>query len=280
MISSKTSSEKPYPATDGKTSDHFIVVPGGALRARWIAAPPPNPGTPTLVFLHEGLGGIAMWKSFPRLLCEKTGLPGMAYERMGYGGSTPCKAGPWPKDYQLTEGSRHLPHVLETTGIDAAILIGHSDGGSIALIGAAKAPQRILGVITEAAHVFVEPVTVAGIRRAVDAYRRKGLRDRLRKYHGDNTDAVFYRWAETWLDPSFEDWNIESFLTGITCPTLVIQGAEDEYATLAQVEAIARQVSGPVETAIIPECRHIPHFQRPAETLRVMARFIVRLTST
>lgn len=259
-------------------ADRYIPVPGGTLRTRWIMPPPASFQGPALVFLHEGLGSIDMWKSFPRLLCRETGLPGMAYERMGYGRSAPC-AGQWPKDYQIVEATRYLPVVLEVMGIDTAILIGHSDGGSIALIAAAELKAGLAGVITEAAHVFVEPVTIDGIRRAVAAYKTEGLRKRLFAYHGENTDAVFYRWADTWLDPKFQDWNIETFLPGITCPLLVIQGAEDEYATLAQVEAIAGKVSGPVETAVIPDCRHIPHIQQATETCRIMARFIARVTS-
>lgn len=167
-----------------------------------------------------------------------------------------------------------LPAVLDHCGLSEAVLIGHSDGGSIALIAGATLRERISGVITEAAHIFIEEITLAGIREAVTVFQDTDLRRKLARYHGGNTEAVFFRWADTWLDPAFGGWNIEHFLPGIVCPLLVIQGADDEYATGAQVTGIASQVSGPVETLVVPRCMHIPHFQATETVLPRMARFI------
>jgi pimeloyl-ACP methyl ester carboxylesterase len=168
----------------------------------------------------------------------------------------------------------YLPAVLDGCGLARAVLIGHSDGGSIALIAGATLGERIAGIITEAAHIFIEDITLAGIREAVAAYRDADLSEKLSRYHGDNTAAAFFRWADTWLDPDFRSWNIEHFLPRIHCPLMVIQGEEDEYATEAQVTGIAAQVSGPVEMLMVPRCMHIPHFQATAAVLFHMGRFI------
>jgi pimeloyl-ACP methyl ester carboxylesterase len=232
-----------------------------------------------LVFLHEGLGCIELWRDFPERLCEAVGRVGVIYDRRGYGKSSHLD-GKWPPDYQETEAMVYLPEVLDHCGISSAVLIGHSDGGSIALIAGATLPGRISGIITEAAHIFIEEITLAGIREAVAAFRETDLPVKLARYHGDHTGAVFFRWADTWLDPAFRGWNIEHFLHGIVCPLLVIQGAEDEYATEAQVTGIASQVSGPVETFMVPGCRHIPHLQAREVVLNHMARFIAALPAS
>lgn len=174
-----------------------------------------------------------------------------------------------------TEGLEILPKVLDAAGIDEAILVGHSDGGSISLInaGGVKDP-RIKALVLEAAHVFVEDLSIHGIEAAKVNYETGKLREGLTRYHGENVEEAFWGWNNTWLNPEFRDWNIEEFLPGVSVPTLVIQGEDDAYGTLKQVEAIVAQVSGPVEKFVIPACGHSPHSEKPEETLSAMAGFI------
>lgn len=233
---------------------------------------------PTLVFLHEGLGSIAQWGSFPSHLCAATGCSGFLYERSGYGNSDP-DSGEWPMDYLETE-TDILHGVLNGCNVKNPVLIGHSDGGTIAILYAARHSERLKGVITEAAHIFIEDVTLKGIVEAVKVYENSGLKEKLAKYHGDKTDAVFWRWANRWLDPAFRGWNVEASLSGITCPLMVIQGKGDEYATLAQVDGITSQVSGPVKGIIIEDCGHVPHHQARKRVIEEMAGFIKHIGGT
>lgn len=234
-------------------------------------------GGPTLVFLHEGLGSISQWKDFPAQLCALTGLPGLVYERWGFGHSEALDQPRTPR-YLYHEALDSLPEVLERGQISSKpILIGHSDGGSIALLFAASYPDRPLGIITEAAHVFVEEITLRGIRNAVHLYETTDLPQRLARHHGDKTESIFRGWSDIWLSSAFRDWNIEAELTKINCPTLIIQGEDDEYGTPAQVETIAKQVPGPVKTLLIPNCAHVPHHQAPDRVLAEMGRFIACL---
>jgi pimeloyl-ACP methyl ester carboxylesterase len=226
----------------------------------------------TLVFLHEGLGSAGQWRGFPSLLAARTGLPALVFDRWGYGHSDPFTL-PRPMTYLHEEAQASLPAVLDACGIDRPILVGHSDGGSIALICAASMPERVQAVITEAAHVFVEDVTLDGIREAVRTYGETDLAKRLARYHGDKTDLVFHGWADTWLSREFRDWNIEEFLPRVRCPALIIQGIADPYGTPGQVEAIRRKISGPA-TALLLNCGHSPHAEAQEEVLEAMARFI------
>jgi pimeloyl-ACP methyl ester carboxylesterase len=228
----------------------------------------------TLVFLHEGLGSIAQWRDFPLAVSLATGLPTVIYERGGHGNADPLDR-PRSANYLHEEALQSLPEVLRKLKIDDVILIGHSDGGSIALIFAAVWPDKVRGIITEAAHVFVEEVTLAGIREAVRIYTTTDLPDRLSKYHGSNTEKAFRGWSDTWLSPAFRDWNIEQCLPGVRCPVLAIQGRDDEYGTPAQVEAIVNGVSGPVKPLILTDCGHVPHHQARERVLAEMTRFIL-----
>jgi pimeloyl-ACP methyl ester carboxylesterase len=230
----------------------------------------------TLVFLHEGLGGIAQWRDFPANLSTTTGLPALVYERWGYGYSDTLDI-PRTIHYLHDEALMSLPEVLQQMDINDAILIGHSDGGSIALIFAAHYGNYTRGVITEAAHVFVEDVTITGIRKAVELYETTALRNRLYQYHKDNTDPMFRAWADTWLSKEFRNWSIEEYLPHITCPLLVLQGAQDEYGTQAQVDSVVSQVAGPVKGLMIPRCGHVPHHQAHERVLEVMTQFITSL---
>ncbi|MCC3156740.1 alpha/beta hydrolase [Hymenobacter sp. 15J16-1T3B] len=230
---------------------------------------------PWLVFLHDSLGCIRLWRDFPARLALATGCHALVYDRRGYGQSTPFSGEPRGLDYLAAEAPV-LHQLLDACQVDRAVLFGHSDGGSIALLAAARFPTRVAAVVTEGAHVFVEDLTLAGIRAAQAQYLTTNLPERLARYHGDKTDAVFRAWADTWLLPEFRDWNIESHLPRIGCPVLVLQGAADEYGTAAQVEAIARQVGGPAEAVLLPGAAHSPHKEAPHETLRLAVDFVRR----
>jgi pimeloyl-ACP methyl ester carboxylesterase len=233
---------------------------------------------PALVFLHEGLGSIGQWRDFPEKICAQTGCPALVYERWGYGGSDPLTQ-PRRPDYLHDEALLSLPEVLNQCAIDKPILIGHSDGGSIAIIYAGTNPQKVAGVITEAAHVFVEDVTVEGIKRAVEVYEGTDLKERLSKFHGNNTELMFRGWADIWLSPEFRNWDIEEYLPHITCPLIAIQGKDDEYGTSAQVEAIVGKVKGSARASMIDNCGHIPHIQATDAVLSEMVNFISEMVT-
>ena len=231
---------------------------------------------PYLVFLHEGLGCEAMWKGFPKLLCKTTGCRGLVYDRLGYGKSSPLNQ-KRTLHYLYEYALKELPKLLETVIPDTPfILIGHSDGGSICLIYGAKRPSLLKAIITEAAHVFVEPETIVGIRSA-DTARAKGMLRGLSKYHGDKTETVFKAWSETWLSSWFKDWNIECLLPDIEAPLLAIQGADDQYGTKKQVNSIVSKASGYVQQEIVENCGHTPHSEAQTLVLELMSVFIAEI---
>lgn len=256
---------------DGELMD----VAGQRLEVRQLGPSPAE--APTLVFLHEGLGCAGLWRDFPGQLAAATGCGALVYSRRGYGRSEPVEL-PRPLSYMEDEGQLALPALLAVCAVREAILIGHSDGGSIAIVyaGTHQAGVKLAAVALEAPHVFCEDVSVTSIAAAAEAYQHGDLRERLRRHHGDNVDCAFWGWNRAWLDPRFSDWNIQRFLPHITVPLLVIQGASDEYGTLRQVEAIEAGVAGPVERLVLPGCGHSPHRERPAETLQALTRFIRR----
>jgi len=244
------------------------------LEYEWIG---PQPGDkPTLVFLHEGLGSVSAWKDFPKRVVDVTGLGALVYSRRGYGKSSPLSF-PWPTSFMHDEALSVLPAMLDTFNIKKAILYGHSDGGSIALIYAGSNQARVEAVIAEAAHVFVENLTIRGIVNAKAAFDGATLRTQLERYHGPNVDNTFRGWSDVWLRPEFLQWNIESFLPNIKVPVLVIQGEADEYGTLKQVDAIKNGCGSQVESLIIPECGHDPHREHPALVAQATDKFINRL---
>lgn len=263
---------------DLEQKDFFVNAAGHKLRVRRLTHSDNSgrDGRPTLVFLHEGLGSIEMWHGFPKAILKKTGCNGLLYDRWGHGKSDPI-------DIQRTiryvhdEALDSLPEVLKSSGVEDSILIGHSDGGSIALIFAAEHPEWVRGLITEAAHVFVEEITLEGIKAALEVYSNTDLKEKLERYHGDNTESIFRAWYETWLQPEFKSWNIEDCLPKITCPVLVIQGEDDQYGTAAQVEAITNQVSGKSKPLLIPDCAHIPHKEATDRVAEEMTEFILGL---
>lgn len=246
-------------------------------RLEWRRIRPPSSrddlDRPTLVLLHEGLGCCALWRAFPSALVRRTGMAAFAYSRAGYGRSSPGRR-PLPLDYHRSEALEVLPKVLAAAGISRPVLIGHSDGGTMALIYASAARPPPPAVVTMAAHVFVEELTLQGIEAAREAFTTTELRQRLSIYHGDNVDSAFWGWCDAWLSPPFRAWNVEDVLPAIPCPLLVIQGADDHYGTAAQVEAIAGQVSGPAEPLILPQCGHAPHLEQPERTCTAIAEFL------
>jgi pimeloyl-ACP methyl ester carboxylesterase len=254
---------------------NFITVGGNRLEVAWHGPGPAK--APTLIFLHEGLGCVALWRDFPAKVAAATGCGALVYSRLGYGQSDPC-ALPRPIRYMHDEGLAVLPALLEVAGIRECILVGHSDGGSIALIYAGGTPALPLrGVITEAAHVFCEDISVQSIAAIKQPYEQGDLRQKLQKYHGENVDCAFWGWNGAWLHPEFRDWNLEEYLPGIKVPLLAIQGEDDEYGTTAQIEAIARQAGAGAEVVLLPNCGHSPHRDQEAATLQAMTRFIERV---
>jgi pimeloyl-ACP methyl ester carboxylesterase len=254
----------------------ILEIRAGGRRLRAVALGLAPRDAPTLVFLHEGLGCIALWRDFPMSLARRTDCNAMVYERHGYGGSEALD-GPHPTDYLVREATETLPQILNAFGLEQAILVGHSDGGSIALLFAAAFPERTLGVITEAAHIFVEDASIAGVQAATAAYDSGDLRAKLARYHGDNTERMFRAWSEVWLTAAFREWHMVDRLPAIQAPVLAIQGADDAYGTPAQLEHIAAGVSGPVETLLIPDCSHTPHAEARDAVLAAMRRFIETL---
>jgi pimeloyl-ACP methyl ester carboxylesterase len=251
----------------------FLTAAGRRLEYRWI--PSRASGGATLVFLHEALGSAALWRDFPDRLAERTGAAALIYSRAGHGRSEPA-AGPAVPHHFSHEALVVLPEVLAARGIERPVLVGHSDGATIALVHAVAQPGVAQALILEAPHVFVEEITVTGVTAARAAFGGGGLREKLGRWH-DHVDPVFHRWADAWLDPAFRGWTMEPSLDRVSCPTFVIQGEPDPYGTRAQVDAIAGRVTGPVETFILPGAGHTPHGGRPHEVLEAMAGFIERV---
>jgi pimeloyl-ACP methyl ester carboxylesterase len=233
---------------------------------------------PLLVFLHEALGSIDLWGAFPEQVARLTGLDALLYDRLGHGGSDPLVAKDLDLNYQEPEYRSYLPAVLAYFDVRQGVLIGHSDGGTLALLYTAEYPERVAAVVTEAAHVFVDPLTTAGIRRTVAIlHSRNGLRQKLAAAHGaQKAEALIRRWSQTWLAPEFAAWNVEACLGKIGCPVLVMQGAGDEYGLPAQAEAIVRHVAGPSEMHLIPDCGHVPHHQARETVVDHLIRFLSR----
>jgi pimeloyl-ACP methyl ester carboxylesterase len=245
------------------------------LEYRWIGRE--RRGAPLVVFLHEGLGSIAAWRDYPLDLCEAGGFRGLVYSRPGYGRSTPrSRDERWAPDYLHRQASDVLPALLRAAGAggEKPWLFGHSDGGTIALLYAALFPDRLAGAVAVAPHYFVEAKGIEGIARAKTAYETTDLRDRLSIYHVD-PDSAFYGWCDAWLSPEFRDWNIEVTLKAIRCPLLAVQGVEDEYATLQQIDGIKAQAPQ-TELLKIANCRHSPHRDQPEILTRATIDFIRR----
>ena len=252
-------------------SADFFTINTIRLEYLWLGRQREN--TPTLVFLHEGLGSVAMWKDFPEQVVAATSLPALVFSRQGYGCSEPF---PWPRDvsYMHDEALDVLPRVLDAANIEQAILIGHSDGGSISLMHAATdKQQRVRALILLAPHVFNEKSCVDSIAAARVAYNTTDLRQRLAAYHKD-VDNTFWGWNDIWLHPDFWHWNIEEYLPDVVVPVLHIQGEDDEYGSSAQAQAIRQKCKGSVEIVMFPDCGHSPHRDQTDKTIRSITKFI------
>lgn len=257
------------------TIDKIQIKSGIQLHYQWINKK--DNKDPILLFLHEGLGSIPQWKDFPEQLCAQLNMQGLIYERQGYGQSTPLKE-KRDETYLERYALEELPAFIEAMNLrQELILIGHSDGGSIALIYAGKHPRKIKGIVTEAAHVFVEDITLKGINPVVDLFEKGELKAKLQRYHGEETERIFYAWSDTWHEKRFRGWNVEHYLKGIDCPVLAIQGEEDEYGTMTQVDKIVSGVKGHAQKMMIPDCGHVPHFQAKTKVMEAMTSFIQSL---
>jgi pimeloyl-ACP methyl ester carboxylesterase len=247
-----------------------IILDNQRLETAWWGPGPAE--APTIVLLHEGLGCVALWRDVPALLAEATGCGVFAYSRFGYGQSDP-KPLPWKLTYMQDEARDVLPRVLDAAEICHAILLGHSDGGSIAAVYAGNAcDHRLRGIVLIAAHFFVEDINIASIRQIRTEYEQGGLRERLARYHR-NVDVAFLGWNDSWLHNEFRNFDITADLATIDVPILAMQGADDPYGTAAQLDALQRHARVELQTALIPGARHAPHLEAKAATLDAIARF-------
>ncbi len=253
---------------------NWIAAGGRKLECRtWGGSPADKP---TIVLLHEGLGSIGLWRSFPEKLAERTGYCVFAYSRGGYGQSGPVPL-PRPLDYMTREAVEVLPQVLGAIGFKRGILLGHSDGASIAAIYAGSVKDfRVRGLCLISPHFFTEPEGLSSIAEAKVQYETGDLRQRLARHHAD-VDNAFWGWNGAWLDPGFKSWNIEDGVAYIRVPVLAIQGRQDQYGTLAQIEALAKGSYAPVDAEILENCKHSPHIEQPERTLEVVSDFLARL---
>jgi pimeloyl-ACP methyl ester carboxylesterase len=235
---------------------------------------PERGDAPLLVFLHEGLGSLSMWRDFPAALCHATGTRGLVYSRPGYGRSTPRDgAEAWGVDFMHRQAHEVLPALLDALGIDEPVwLFGHSDGGSIALLFAARFAQRTAGAVVLAPHIVVEDLSVQSIARTRSAYLETDLRQRLARHH-DDPDSAFWGWNDIWLHPPFRQWSIEREIESIAGPLLAVQGIDDEYGTLEQIRGIARRVP---QTRLLelPACGHSPHRDQPQAVIEAVRDFL------
>ena len=247
-----------------------VRAAGRSLAYEWIGQ---ENGRPALVFLHEGLGSIRQWRDFPAQLAQASGCRALVYDRYGYGQSDLLAEPRRTVRFMHDEALHALPEMLANLKVRETILIGHSDGASIALIHAG-AGHAVRGVVAMAPHVFIEPICLASISKAVDAFENTDLEKKLGRYHRD-ARKTFYGWADVWLDPEFKGWDIRAdYLPGVRCPVLAIQGHDDKYGTMAQLDEIKARVSGPCELLKLPGCGHAPFRDQPEVVLSRVSSFI------
>ncbi|MDR6447321.1 pimeloyl-ACP methyl ester carboxylesterase [Paraburkholderia terricola] len=271
------------PAAASAASD-FADLPATAshgplhIEYRWVNEPAGD--APLAVFLHEGLGSLAMWRDWPQSLCEQLGMRGLVYSRPGYGRSTPrAHDVKWPVDFMTAQARDILPALLDALNIDMRQrqrmwLVGHSDGGSIALLYAALYPEALAGAVAIAPHVFVEDISVQSIAQTKQLYETTDLRGKLSRYHAD-VDSAFYGWNDIWLNPAFRQWTIAEELPAIRKPLLAVQGHDDHYGTMAQIETIAQRVPH-ARLVKLDACGHSPHRDAPRALNEAIAAFIVQ----
>ena len=263
---------------DYRIGDERVEVGGVALECRWLGPPPGE--APTVVMLHEGLGCVALWRDFPQALAQRTGCGVFVYSRAGYGLSDPV-ALPRPLSYMQDEAQDVLPPLLEAIGFRRGLLLGHSDGASIAATYAGSVQDhRVRGLVLYAPHFFVEEAGLEAIRAARVAYETGDLKARLEKYHGPNVECAFRGWNGAWLDPGFRAFDILDAVAHIRVPVLIVQGRGDAYGTLAQLDAAEETAYAPVERVVIEACGHAPHLDQPEAALEATASFVERLLVT
>jgi len=251
----------------------YLEAGGHRLEYSWYGPPPRE--APTIVFLHEGLGCAQMWRDFPRQVAAAVGCGALVYSRAGYGNSDPVSL-PRPVRFMHDEALVTLPQVLDALDVARVILFGHSDGGSIALIYAGSGQaERVRGLVLEAPHVFVEDFGLESIRSIKWEYEQGTLQQRLERYHGKNVDNAFWGWHDIWLDLEFYSWNIEEYLPRIEVPVLLLQGVNDQYGTVCQLEKISAGCKGEVQrTMVLNNCGHSPHRDQPALTMDAVTGFL------
>ncbi|MFN2644703.1 MAG: alpha/beta fold hydrolase [Burkholderiales bacterium] len=249
----------------------LTTAAGRTLAYEWLGEA--GGDTPTLVFLHEGLGSIRQWRDFPAKVAAASGCRALVYDRYGYGQSALLQEAKRTGRFMHDEALAALPELLKSLGVERPLLLGHSDGASIALIHAG-ANHPVRGVVAMAPHVFIEPICLTSIEKAAQAFESTDLAARLGRYHRD-ARKTFYGWADVWLDPQFKGWDIrEDYLPDVACPVLAVQGYGDEYGTMAQLDEIAPRVKGPCELLKLENCGHAPFRDRPETTLEAVLRFI------
>lgn len=262
---------------DIQTSGHLIIN-NKSIYYEFVNKGLLSDSKPVLIFLHEGLGSSEQWKTIPVNMSNTLGLPVLMYDRYGYAKSEQINE-KRPSNFLEIEAVDWLPKIIAALGIskNPKIIIGHSDGATIALLYAANFPNNTKGVISEAAHVFLDDISISGLKSVRNAYINGNLHSKLVKYHGDKTESMFYAWLNTWLAEEYKDWNIEQCLKNITCPVLAIQGTEDNYGTARQVYSIQENISGRAEILLIENCGHIPHHENRELVEKKMIKFIQNL---
>lgn len=251
-----------------------LVVDGIALEYACYGPAPDQ--APTIVMLHEGLGCVALWRDFPQQVAEQTGMGVFVWSRQGYGQSDAAEL-PRPTDFMTHEAVDVLPKVLDLIGFQRGILFGHSDGATIAAIYAGSiADHRVRGLILMAPHFFTEPSGLAAISQARDEFSKGDMKARMAKYHRD-PEAAFRGWNDVWLSAGFKDWDVAEVIDYLRIPVLAIQGRDDQYGTLAQIEEIESRIYSPVDVEVLDDCKHAPHFEQPQKTLAAVTEFAERL---
>lgn len=250
------------------------------IEYQWVAWS--DDAQPLIIFLHEGLGSVSMWKDFPKQLCEAANCRGLVYSRPGYGKSTPRAVGEtWQPDFMHRQAFEVLPALLKALGIDPEMqkpwLFGHSDGGSIALLFAARHPNHTAGTIVVAPHILVEELSIRSIEKAKLAYQTTDLRSKLSRHH-DDPDSAFWGWNDIWLNEDFRHWSLTQAIKPITCPLLAVQGLNDEYGTLEQIHGIKR-VLPHAQLLELPECGHSPHRDQPEALINACVSFVRSIVS-
>lgn len=259
--------------TDGATGN--LTAQGKALEYRCVGPAPDQ--APTLVLLHEGLGCVALWRDLPERLAQATGWGVFVYSRAGYGQSDPADL-PRPLNYMTREATEVLPQVLDQIGFQRGVLMGHSDGATIAAIYAGSVEDfRVRGLVLMAPHFFTEEMGLAEIAKAREAFETTDLKGKMARYHRD-PDNTFRGWNEAWLDPGFRAWDVSEVIDYLRIPVLAIQGREDQYGTLAQINEVAERSYAPVDVEVPDDCRHAPHLDQPEAVLRAVTEFTQRLT--